>query len=70
MRDSIGCKEVSSKTDKFRTAFKAEYNVDASQTGSHVTVPFLPNEDTNGEGPRLTLEEFATPSFKVRFDSK
>ena len=67
IRDSVGCKEVASKMGKDRKSFLSDYNFDALQTGSHVTVPFLPNEETNGDGPHLKLEEFATPSFKVSF---
>ena len=68
MRDSVGCKEVASKTKTSMQSFKTEYGFENSQTGSHVTVPFLPNEDTNGDGPHLKLEEFATPAFKVIYN--
>ena len=67
MRDSIGCKEVATKMKKHSQSFKTEYGFETSPTGSHVTVPFLPNEETNDNRPHLKLEEFTSPSFKVGF---
>ena len=68
MKDSIGCKDVVTKTKKPSQSFKTEYGFETSPTGSHVTVPFLPNEETNNNGPHLKLEEFVSPSFKVGYN--
>ena len=68
MRDSIGCKEVGTKMKKPSQSFKTEYGFETSPTGSHVTVPFLPNEEINDNRPHLKLEEFVSPSFKVGFN--
>ena len=68
MKDSIGCKDVATKMKKPSQSFKTEYGFETSPTGSHVTVPFLPNEETNDNRPHLKLEEFASPSFKVGLD--
>ena len=73
-RDSFGCENIapsSSRNSKTvtetrnRKSFNSEYTYDVAQTVSHVTVPFLPNDDTNGDEPNLKLEEFASTSFKV-----
>ena len=75
MRGSSGCKDLSrSLSSKSKHAaeevdnksYSSEYKYDLAQTVSHVTVPFLPNDETNGNGPQLKLEEFSSTSFKVR----
>ena len=68
MKDSIGCKDIVTKTKKPSQSFKTEYGFETSPTGSHVTVPFLPNEETNDNRPHLKLEEFSSPAFKVSLD--
>lgn len=73
-RDSSGCKNVApsllkkSQDDtegRDRKSFNSDYKYDLSQTVSHVTVPFLPNDESNVDGPQLKLEAFASTSFKV-----
>ena len=75
MRGSYGCKDLARRISRkskhtseqsYTTSYNSEYKYDLSQTVSHVTVPFLPNDETNGDlGPQLKLEEFSTTSFKV-----
>ena len=74
LRGSYGCKDLARSITRkskhtpeqsYTTSYNSEYNYDLSQTVSHVTVPFLPNDETNGDGPQLKLEEFSTTSFKV-----
>ena len=68
-KDSYGCEHVASnplmkpkEEDRGRKSFEADYKYDPI---SHVTVPFLPNNERNGDEPQLTLEEFTSTSFKV-----
>ena len=72
MRDSSGCKNIApspakkpqnSAESRHRKSFNSDYKYDLSQT---VTVPFLPNDESNGDDvPQLKLETFASTSFKV-----
>ena len=71
-RDSSGCKNIASRSSnengpivnsKYDTS---EYQYKISQSGSHVTVPFLPRDESNGDDePNLKLEEFSPSSFQV-----
>ena len=71
-RDSSGCKNIASRSsnengpivnNKYDTS---EYQYKISQSGSHVTVPFLPRDESNGDDePNLKLEEFSPSSFQV-----
>ena len=73
-RDSSGCKNIASRSSnengpivnsKYDTS---EYQYKISQSGSHVTVPFLPRDESNGDDePNLKLEEFSPSSFQVNF---
>ena len=72
-RDSSGCKNIASRSkdengpidnSKYDTS---EYQYKISQSGSHVTVPFLPRDESNGDDePNLKLEEFSPSSFQVK----
>ena len=78
LRQSVGCKAVSSVSGKSLTghklssesrdtkSFVSDYNYDSSRTVSHVTVPFLPNDESNEDDRQhLKLEEFKSTTFKV-----
>ena len=77
-RQSVGCKGISMVSSKsldgqtFNSehrdtkSFVSDYNYDSSRTVSHVTVPFLPNDEGNDDDRQhLKLEEFKSTTFKV-----
>ena len=78
LRQSVGCKGVSSVSGKSLTgqklssesrdtkSFVSDYNYDSSRTVSHVTVTFLPSDESiEDDRQHLKLEEFKSTTFKV-----
>ena len=77
-RQNVGCKGISTVSSKSldgqklnsesrdTKSFVSDYNYDSSRTVSHVTVPFLPNDESNEDDRQhLKLEEFKSTTFKV-----